>query len=69
MLFFINKFLLALGKIAPEHKHQSLPIIRQLPNHRIREVLPADLFVRTGLAALDRQHGIEQKHALLSPLR
>ena len=54
---------------APEHEDQTLSPIRQSLDGCIGEGLPALALMRTCLASLDGESGIEKKHALIGPSR
>src|SRR6056297_3973870 len=58
---------LALRLTAPEHEYRrSLAAVDNLDD-AVRESLPAFSLVRAGLAALYREHGVEQQHTVVCP--
>ena len=58
---------LALGVTAPEHIDDALLAFGDGADHGVGEGLPAAACVRGRLVGADRQHGVQQQHALLGP--
>ena len=68
MALAVNHGAFLLRIATPEHEYQVIALLIELTNGGIGEFLPALALVRTGIALLHRQCGIEQEHALLRPL-
>lgn len=56
------------GLGAPEQEHHGLVLPVQFPEHRIGELLPAQVLMGQGLMGPDGENGIEQQHALPGPV-
>src|SRR5688500_10538610 len=63
----VDQLALGLGVAAPEQEHEVLALAVEGVDAGIGESLPALALVRTGLAALDRQHRVQQQYALVCP--
>ncbi len=57
----------ALRVRAPQHEHPRLQVGAERADDRIGQALPAVVRVTAGLSLFDRQHRIEQQHALARP--
>src|SRR5215831_12994820 len=67
MTLGIDQAALALGRAAPQQEDQPLALAVEAVDDCIGEALPALAMVRAGLAALDGQYRVQQKHALARP--
>ncbi len=54
---------------APQHEHETFALLVQNFDDSIRERLPAAPLMRAGATTFDRQHRIQQQHALPCPRR
>ena len=64
----VDELRLLLRVAAPQHEHDRLFLGIHLADDPVGEALPPALAVRRGLAHFDRQHAVEQEHALLRPM-
>ena len=57
----------SLRLLSPQHEHNGIGLIADLPNDFIGERFPAAALVRKGLASPQRQNRVEHQDPLLRP--
>ena len=67
MLVFIDQRTFFLGRRSPQQKYRSRTFGADQPDCRIGYSLPAVLLMGIGLVGANRQHGVQQQHALAGP--
>lgn len=68
VLFFIDQYSLVLCKFPPEHEHHVFSLLRNLPDHRVGKLCPADFCMAHRLSRPNRERGIQEEDSIFRPL-
>ena len=66
---FVHERAFGLGGHTPKHENYGLRALGHLGDDCVRQYFPSVPLVTMGLAFLDREAGVQQEHAFVSPVR